>query len=168
MKSSFEAMPNSTPEPHRPDDAREPTYEEVLQEAEDSMNADIAASKEKPSKLEMSGMLQLTASDAARAAVAENLKEAMALSESPEGVETLLVNAAVEHVRKEIDTSEDFDKMHENPMVQKLYANVNASIRHEVVVALKTEIERKLDTAKGADEFEKLNAILEIIDKAER
>lgn len=156
-----------------------PTYEELLAEAEASMNVDIEKWKkedpeeqakrvesEKRHKLESTGTIQQKSAKAAEKAIASRLDSALLMADSPESVEMLLVREAVEEVRGALGTAEDYRKVNEDERLIPMYAAVDNTVRHEVVVALKSRLEPLL--AEADDEKKaKLEKIIQAVSKAD-
>ena len=147
----------------------EKMIDEGLTEAE-AAEARQQAKKEagqKKLKLEASGAIMTAARQAASSALESNLGHALLVAESPEAVETMLVNAAVENARQALGMAEDFGKTHSDEKVRQLYANVDAGIRREVVHALRAELNSWHESAENALEKARLKKLIENIEKAD-
>lgn len=114
----------------------------------------------KRNKTEASGAIQTTSFHAAQESLKNNLDQALALADAPEAVETILMQSAVEAVRKELGSAEDFRKTHENEKVNQLYANVDEGIHYEVRQALLSELNKALEAERDEMKKQKLQKIL--------
>ena len=180
MKNNHEAMPNHAPEPQKPDFSeddieqlvgsfKEGRSEEEMRKSAESIESMIAETltdideKEKAQKVERTGIIYSEAAKAAGAVMKENLNMAMQMADTPEGA-VLLINPVQEKLQKTLDPAGGFGKLHADPKIQQLYKVFTDKIRHEAILAVKTELERRLETAEGPDEISKLHKLLATVE----
>lgn len=179
MKNNHESMPNQAPEPKKPefseDDIeslvasfKEGRSEEEQRESSASIESMIAETlgeldeKERQSKVERTGIVYTEAAKAAEAVLKDTLGMAMQMADTPEAA-TLLIQPVQERLQKTLDPAGGFSKLHEDPKVQQLYKVFTDKIRHEAVVAVKTELQKWIDTAQAQGEKARLNQLMETV-----
>lgn len=187
MKNNHESAQNPSPDRKKPDiqeediesllqgfeaadaakaeaqPAKEPTYEELLAEAEESMNKDIAASK----SLDDKNILKNVAELASASAINSHLEALKGMLNRPEDVAKLLLAPVNEMLRETLDPSGGFKKKQENEQVRALYARFDHKARLAAHGAMVKELGARIDAATDPAEISALNKILEAVEAAD-
>ena len=183
MKNNLESMPNQAPEPKKPeyseDDIenlvagfKEGRSEEELKKSAESIESMIAETltelddKDKKRNVERTGIIYTEAAKAAEAVFKDNIGMAMQMAETPEGA-LLLVQPVQERLQKTLDPAGGFSKLHEDPKVQQLYKVFTDKILHEAAAAVKTELQKWIDTAESPAEISRLHKLMENVEASD-
>ncbi len=117
----------------------------------------------------------------------KRLGEAMILADSPEAVETILINSAVEAMRKELGATKDFsagaifedpeqsldpEQIFDDPETRKqkktridrLRTIVDQDLRARVIDEMKKALEAEMDKSELPSEISKIHKLLEVIE----
>lgn len=184
MKNKAESMPNQAPEPKKPDFSEEDIdrlvesfgeskrSEAERQEASASIENMIAETiaeldeKEKVRNVERTGIIYTEAAKAADGTLKESLNMALQMADTPEGA-MLLVQPVQERLQKTLDPDGGFSKLHEDPKIQRLYKVFTDKILHEAVVAVKSALEKELESAIDPERISSLHKLLENVESAD-
>lgn len=185
MKNPAESMPNPSSEPKKPviqeedietlmksfEDkgagkaapAKEPTYEELLEEAEASMNADIATSRSMADKNILSESAELLAGGA----IDKHYEELTGMLNRPEDISKLLLGPVTESLRKVLDPDGGFGKKHDNPQVRELYAHFDRKAKVAAYRAVVGELSRRIDAESDPVKISTYHKVLEAVESAD-
>lgn len=122
--------------------------------------------KQKEQHVERTGIVYAEAAKAADAVMKDQLTMAMQMADVPEGA-TILLQPVQEHLQKTLDPGGGFGKLHTDERIQKLYAVYTDKLRHEAVVAVRTALEKRLETAEDPGEISRLHKLLENVESAD-
>lgn len=179
MKNNHESMPNQAPEPKKPEFSEEDVdqligafkegrSEEEQKRSAESIEAMIAETlteideKEKSHRVERTGIIYTEAAKAAVSVLKENLNMALQMADTPEGA-FLLINPVQEKLQKTLDPAGGFSKLHADPKIQQLYKVFTDKIRHEAVSAVATELEKRYDAAREANDTRNVIALARLL-----
>jgi hypothetical protein len=194
MNNNHESMPNQVPEPKKPEfseddiDALVESFEEGRSEKEraesaasiESMIAETIkeldaqearreaekAAEEKSGRVERTGIVYGEAPKIAAETMRDNLAMALQMADTPEGA-VLLVNPVHERLQKILDPHGGFSKLHDDPRIQELYRVYTDKIRHEAVMAVKTRLEKELDSETDPERISGLHKLLEAVEASD-
>lgn len=202
MKNQFESMPNPSEAKGHPiksdedveslmkaferadkEKADEPTYEDLLADAEASMNADIEEAKAKDEAEALQGLRSKTqekmgrhesllpAIEAKRFApiiLDRHLEDAMGMLGREQDAATLLLDPIRQELWQVFDPKgETRAAAEENRALQPMIASYAEGIRSAAKHGMAEELKRRLDAAEKPEEISKLHQLLEIIEKSE-
>ena len=122
--------------------------------------------KEKEKRVERTGIIYTEAAKAAADVLKDNLGMAMQMAETPEAA-VLLIQPVQERLQKSLDPAGGFSKLHEDPKIQQLYKVFTDKIRHEAVSAVKTELQKWIDTAQASSEKSRLQKLMETVEASD-
>lgn len=142
---------------------KEPTYEELLAEAEQSMNADIEASKTLGEKSALSDIAELVAASE----IDDQFETLSGMVNRPEDIAKHLMDPVVERVKQALDPKGGFGKKHENPQVRELYARFDRKARLTAFRAVVDELGERLENEKDPAKISTLHKLLEAVETAD-